>query len=337
MAMARLGRGHHRVPQRRRPLRIGPAPRDRHRRTGRRCGAGGGGGRDPLRRNGGLFGTDGQRPNRGRLRHLVPPPVRAVGARGQAGVGGRPAGRGRHDGHPLGRRPTPALRRPHRGIAARLPRPAAIPATAPGRIAPAAASPAPAPEAAPAPPARHRRQFPAPAPRPRDAPHPAPLGRRAPRPAPLGRRAPRPAPLGRPPRRHRSGSRHRRAPTGALTPLEARRPRSAARCRRTDPAPRFVACERLPTRWIGPAPPPRGRPSHCTDPTAGTHAAPRGLACGARPGHRLGARLRGPASGRRRPRPHRGRAPRHPPGSRTPGGSPPPLARQAVKVRDGTA
>src|SRR3954470_15495817 len=58
----------------------------------------------PLRRHSGLLRPDDLDPHRRRLRHVVPPPLLARGARGRAGVARRPDRRGRDHRRPLGDR-----------------------------------------------------------------------------------------------------------------------------------------------------------------------------------------------------------------------------------------
>ena len=64
------------------------------------------------------------------LRPVLPAPVVSVGAEGRHRGGGRGAGRCRHLGAPLRRGAAPALRRPRRRFAQRLPRPARLPRAA---------------------------------------------------------------------------------------------------------------------------------------------------------------------------------------------------------------
>ncbi len=127
--LAGLWRGDHAVSLRRRPVRGGSAPRDRHRGARRRAGGRGRVGRSPLRRDGRLLGTHDQHPNRRRpLRHLLPAPVVSVGGRGRAG-GGRPARGSGGEERGARRRAAPSpLRRPRRRHGARLPRPTRVPA-----------------------------------------------------------------------------------------------------------------------------------------------------------------------------------------------------------------
>ncbi len=315
MAVARLGRRDHPLSQRDRPLRIGPAPGDRHRGAGGRRGASGRRRRGPLRRNGGHVGPDGQRPNGGRLRHLVPAPVLRVRTRGHAGVRRRPAGRGGHHGHPLGRRPAPALRGPHRGIAARLPRPAAIPASAPGRIAPAGGATRTGTRAGPG------------ATR-------AGTGAGSRRGAPRARRA---APgTVRPPSTAPGTDRPPRAPAGtrrtARTAPGTGRTTRAARGAGADGITRPGGRSRAPSNALTVSQ--RGTPALAGRHTARTEGATS--RAGRRPWSepRLGARMRGPPAGSRPARPHGGRPPRHSPHPRARGRRPPPVARQAVKVRE---
>ena len=191
----------------------------------------------------GLVGADGQRPHGRRLRHLVPAPVLGVRTRGHAGGRGRPAGRRRHHGHPLGRRAAPALRRPRRAASRHayhdplrfLPPP-------PAASRPPAAPPAPAPSRRRRHPRRHRRPCPArrPARATRRARHRSAAERRArhrsaaacPGRHPSGGAAPRRAPVAqRAPRRgavRRAGSTRpggrSRAPSNALTVSERATP-----------------------------------------------------------------------------------------------------------------
>ena len=295
MAVARLGRRDHLVSQRDRPLRIGTAPWDRHRGSGGRRGASGRGRRGAFRGNGGLVGADGQRPNGGRLRHVVPAPVLRVSTRGHAGGRGRPAGGGGYDGHPLGRRPAPALRSPHRGLAACLPRPAAIPATAPGRIAPAGGTTRTGTRAGPGATragtgASSRRG--------------APPARRA---APGAARPPSTAPgTGRPPRA--PAGTHRAAGTAPGTGRTTRAAPGAGARGITGPGGRSRAPSNALTDSERATPALAGR--HTTRTESATPRAGRRP----RPEPRLGARVHRPPAGSRPARPHGGRPPIDPPG-----------------------
>ena len=120
-------RGDHAVPQRRRPVRRRPAPRDRHR-GGRGHGRAGGRGRDGhVQRHRRLVGPH-RRGAHGRraLRHLLPPSLRALGREGRSRRDGRPPGRRGHERQPVRRGAAPALRRPRGGQPPRLPRPAQL-------------------------------------------------------------------------------------------------------------------------------------------------------------------------------------------------------------------
>ena len=75
-------RCHHPILERLGPLRGRPASRHRHRRRHGRAGGGGVRRHRPLRRHGRLLRRHGQHPDARRLRHLLPPPLRRLGARG---------------------------------------------------------------------------------------------------------------------------------------------------------------------------------------------------------------------------------------------------------------
>ena len=127
VAVARLRRGHYPLPQRRRPVRRGDAPRHRHRRTGRharRCRGGGhghvGGGRRQL----GSHGRD----RHGRAGHELSAPLLGVGRAGRPGRGGRSARGRRHERDTLRGEAAPPLRRARGGHRSRLPRSARLPA-----------------------------------------------------------------------------------------------------------------------------------------------------------------------------------------------------------------
>ena len=226
-----------------------------------------------------------------------------------------------------------------------LPPPPAPPATPPE-----APRPAPEPAPAPAPPAPRPAPAPAPAPAPGRAPRPAPAPGRAPRPAPAPGRAPRltPAP-GRAPRLAERAAApppcacsRPRATTGThagpRAALRARsRPRAMAGTDGRRRAPLGARPWQRPTTaaYAGPRPPPRARSRPRA--TSGTGARPRSppgahrSALVRRPGHRLGARVRGPPPRRRRPRTHRRRPQGHRPQPLTAGGCAPPAAGQALR------
>ena len=75
MGLAGSRGGDHPLPQRRRPVCDGPAPRHRHRGARGHAGGGGRGRRGPLRGNRRLVGHHDRHPDRRRLRHLLPPPL----------------------------------------------------------------------------------------------------------------------------------------------------------------------------------------------------------------------------------------------------------------------
>jgi hypothetical protein len=141
MGLAGSGRGHHQVPQRIGPVCLRAAPRHRHSGAGWHAGCRGCGRRGALRGHGRLLGPDGQPPDRRRLRHLVPAPLGARGQSRRAGVGRRAARRGRDDRHSLSRPAPPALRRTRSGNTPRVRRSARTAPTRanrPARVPPSA-------------------------------------------------------------------------------------------------------------------------------------------------------------------------------------------------------
>ena len=265
--------GDHALPQRRRPVRGGPAPRHRHR--GRRRDAGGGCDRrrGALRRHRGVVGHHREHPDLRRpVRHVLPAPLVDRRAHGRSRVRRRPRRRRRHDRPALGGRAAPPLRRARRRHPPRLSRPNGLPATAAlaggaSRTGPGAGARAGA----------HAR-YPTPGARPSaDRSSGAPTSRRARALAPAAPIAPR-----------RPGPRPLAAPSAEPNRLPRRR--SSPRPRPRQGAERGAA----PAGPPGPARSPRATNSHSR----------------ARP--RLGPRLRRPASCRRCARSLGGRSLCHP-------------------------
>jgi hypothetical protein len=133
MGLAGEGGSDHPLSQWDRPIRNRTASRNRHRCLGGHPGGRGRGRRGPCRGHGGNVRPDDRHPHRRRLRHLVPPSLVGVRARGGARVHRRPHRRGRNHRHPLGDRASPPLRSSRRRNPPRLPRPAGVPARAAGR------------------------------------------------------------------------------------------------------------------------------------------------------------------------------------------------------------
>lgn len=128
--MAATWRGHHAVPERRRPIRGGSTPRHRHRRRSRRSRGRSGRRRSALRRPGRHVRPDCERPHDRRLRHLLPPPFVDLRSRRRAGRRRRPTRSRWNDGHPFRRAAPPPLRRPRGRYSPCVSQPARLPTSA---------------------------------------------------------------------------------------------------------------------------------------------------------------------------------------------------------------
>jgi hypothetical protein len=125
LELAGAGRGHHAFSQRERPVRRRAAPRHRHRGACERPREGGGGRHGEVRGGGRLVGADRRRAYGGRpLRPVLPASVERGRAPWRSRRARRTAREGGHLGPAIERTATSAFRRPPRGRAARLRRPA---------------------------------------------------------------------------------------------------------------------------------------------------------------------------------------------------------------------